>query len=407
MEKKVKLISILVVFIVAFSMFFIIPTMNSLVTASNTIGYVKYTLDLLNNTLLEGNVIIKIPKGAPTSLGAIIYDPSNGDIYFAWNGNILVINSSTNQLIKSIAVGGLPWAMAYDPQNGDIYVAEGIPSSAIIVINSSTNTIVKKIDLGSFVISFNSTVVCVNSIGSVTVEKVTFKVENITLGAGAVAILYDPENGYIYVATAFSGYYKYVNVNYNDGNSTKVAKTLGIVLSSCIYVINPTTGTIVNKINVGQEVKAMVYDPENGYIYVIDGYTNTITIINGKTNTVIGNITVGKCPSAILYEPSNGYLYVADSATNTVAVINPETNSVIKNITVRNKPVALAYDPQNGYIYVVNSGSDSVTVINGETNTVIGSIEVGLDPVSIAYDPSNGYIYVYNLGSDTISIIST
>jgi len=75
-------------------------------------------------------------------------------------------------------------------------------------------------------------------------------------------------------------------------------------------------------------------------------------VINGATNTVIANITVGSWPAWVAYDPSNGYLYVADSGSNTVSVISGKTNTVIANITVGQGPWGVAYDPSNGYIYV-------------------------------------------------------
>jgi YVTN family beta-propeller protein len=127
-------------------------------------------------------------------------------------------------------------------------------------------------------------------------------------------------------------------------------------------------------------------------------------VINGATNTVIVNITVGRSPTGVAYDPSNGYIYVANWGSGTVSVINGATNTVIATIPVGIEPAGVAYDPSNGYIYVANYGSDTVSVING--TTVIATIPVGIEPAGVAYDPSNGYIYVANYGSDTVSIIS-
>jgi len=128
---------------------------------------------------------------------------------------------------------------------------------------------------------------------------------------------------------------------------------------------------------------------------------------DGTTFKVIANITVGRGPWGIAYDPSNGYIYVTDYDSNTVSVIDGATNTVIANITVGSGPAGVAYDPSNGYIYVADSGSDTVSVIDGKTNKVIATIPVGSEPAGVAYDPSNGYIYVTNYGSDTVSIIST
>ncbi|MFP3265553.1 MAG: YncE family protein, partial [Acidilobus sp.] len=103
-----------------------------------------------------------------------------------------------------------------------------------------------------------------------------------------------------------------------------------------------------------------------GYVkYTLDLINNTL--INGNfVNT--GNAME---PWGIAYDPSNGYIYVANNGSGTVSVINGTT--VIATIRVGQGPTGVAYDPSNGYIYVTDAGSDSVSVINSATNTVIAT----------------------------------
>jgi len=82
------------------------------------------------------------------------------------------------------------------------------------------------------------------------------------------------------------------------------------------------------------------------------------TLINGNFVNTSNDMN----PYGIAYDPSNGYLYVADSGSYTVSVINGAT--VIANITVGSKPAGVAYDPSNGYLYVANYGSGTVSIIS-------------------------------------------
>ena len=176
------------------------------------------------------------------------------------------------------------------------------------------------------------------------------------------------------------------------------------------YTLDLINNTLINGnfVNTGnaQCPWGIAYDPSNGYIYVTDAGSDTVSVINGATNTVIATIPVGSGPEGIAYDPSNGYIYVANFFSDTVSVINGATNTVIANITVGLWPWGVAYDPSNGYIYVTNFYSDTVSVINGATNTVIATIPVGTEPMGVAYDPSNGYIYVANHHSNTVSVIN-
>jgi len=191
-----------------------------------------------------------------------------------------------------------------------------------------------------------------------------------------------------------------VGVAYDPSNGYIYVTNFG---SGTVSVINGATNTVIATIPVGSEPEGVAYDPSNGYIYVADYYSNTVSVINGTT--VIANITVGSWPEGIAYDSSNGYIYVADSGSGTVSVIDGANNTVIANIPVGAAPAWVAYDPSNGYIYVTNYASGTVSVIDGAT--VIANIPVGAAPWGVAYDPSNGYIYVANYGSGTVSIIST
>jgi len=175
--------------------------------------------------------------------------------------------------------------------------------------------------------------------------------------------------------------------------------------SGTVSVIDGANNTVIANIPVGSGPWGVVYDPSNGYVYVTNYYSGTVSVINGATNTVIANITVGTWPTGVVYDPSNGYIYVTDWYSNTVWVINGATNTFIARIPVGYEPVGVVYDPSNGYIYVTDSFPGTVSVING--TTVIANITVGIYPVGVVYDPSNGYIYVTNAGSGTVSIIST
>jgi len=125
------------------------------------------------------------------------------------------------------------------------------------------------------------------------------------------AMVYDPPNGYIYVANA--------SVNY--------------ATSRTIIVIKGATNTVIGEINIGGKPYCMAYDPQNGYIYVTNS-ANKVSVINTKTNTVIGCITVGFEPIGIVYDPQNGYIYVANLFGGTISIIS--TSPLYKVIFIEN-----------------------------------------------------------------------
>ena len=79
------------------------PFVSSNNNSSNA-GYVKYTLVLLNNTLVNGNFVNNAGNGIGPS--GVAYDSSNGYLYVTnLNSNsVSVINGASNTVIYTIAV---------------------------------------------------------------------------------------------------------------------------------------------------------------------------------------------------------------------------------------------------------------------------------------------------------------
>jgi DNA-binding beta-propeller fold protein YncE len=51
-------------------------------------------------------------------------------------------------------------------------------------------------------------------------------------------------------------------------------------------------------------------------------------VIDGSTNQVVGSILVGSGPSSVAFNPSNGYVYVANSDSNTISIISSDISPV-------------------------------------------------------------------------------
>ncbi len=201
---------------------------------------------------------------------------------------------------------------------------------------------------------------------------------------------------------------------------------------------------IVSTVTVGSQAEAAAYDPINGYMYVANYGSNTVSVIN-SSNSVIATFNVGSGPNAIAYDPSNYYIYVATSnGVNLISTSQNNPGSSAGSISM-SSPTGIAYDAANNYMYVssdsnniyvinlniyqtINNGgySSAITsvgstiyVTNGSSNTVeaiytdassvdkgSSMITVGANPYGIASDPANNYVYVTNLGSNTVSVIS-
>ena len=118
-----------------------------------------------------------------------------------------------------------------------------------------------------------------------------------------------------------------------------------------------------------------------------------------------------------LMVPGNGGVAV-NSATHKVYVSNASKNSgavsvydesvglVTAAIPVGDSPSGVAVDSTTGAVYVAESDSGAVSIIDGATNKVVAKVPVGNGPADIAVDPTTHNAYVVNRDDDTVSVIS-
>jgi len=238
-------------------------------------------------------------------------------------------------------------------------------------------------------------------------------------------ILFDPDNGYFYVA---NGNAPGVTV-YNGSNESFVGTLpvpgsgfYGLALDSAtdnlyvsgttcptgpdcppgyLYIVNLSTDAVLGPLVIGgQPVGGSVFDPLNGEVYITNYGNSNVSVVNAATNTIAGSIPVGTNPLGISLDPANGNLYVMDRGANNVTVINGSTDTVVGAISTGIDPDFAAYVPTLEELFVSNSGSAYLTVINTSTDRSAGDVPLPNGVViGVLYDPQNGLVFVAGGGN--------
>jgi DNA-binding beta-propeller fold protein YncE len=249
----------------------------------------------------------------------------------------------------------------------------------------------------------------------------------VSVGFSPVAVAYDPQNGYTYVANNGSN-----TLTILSGTNERASFVVGVkpegllvlpngtVFVSCVgdaaiaVVVNTTLVTTLSNTSWFDGPLGMAYDPLNGEIYVANNYAlaGTVAVLSAHW-TLVTMVSVGGYPRNVAFDPSDGYIYVTDAAN---ATDNGESVSVIGGTSVVstisggpfNTPAGIAYDPADGDLYVANAyvksgtGGGSVTILNG--TTIVGTTVVGGSAIDAAYDPLNHWMYVIERYSDNVSV---
>jgi YVTN family beta-propeller protein len=272
------------------------------------------------------------------------------------DNTVSVIDTATDSVITTIAVGNGPRGIAISPSGTRVYVTHSL-SNAVYVIDTATNTVINTIDVDD------------------TSEGVAISPDGLSL----------------YVASLWW---------------------------SKVYVIDTATETVVSTIPVGNG-EGIAISPTGTYVYVGNDsyfYGYIIAVIDASTNTVINQTwpSLSNRPFGIAMNPQGTRLYATIDWSNKVAVIDANTYNVIATVSVHGNdpwtyPTGVAVNPDGRRVYVANRGGDCVSVIDTFTNTLLDTIQMteGTGAYGIAVHPDGTRVYVANCWSDTVTVIDT
>lgn len=248
-------------------------------------------------------------------------------------------------------------------------------------------------------------------------------IRTLAVGAGPLEMAYDSWDGAIYVPNSVSD-----NVSVIQGSSIVDNSMSGQYACSAphsatfdpangyIYIpcwgggvvaidggTNPSQGTIVTTLRAGTDPRNAAYDSANRLLYVTNALSNNVSLINTSQQRTVGYIAVGAYPNWTAYDPHYNLVYVGNTNASTVSVINASTGSAT-TIRVGAGPRNITYDPSNFRVYVANLASNNVSVING-TSFVTG-VSAGQSPFDGAYDSGNGWVYISDYGGSNLTAIN-
>ena len=254
-----------------------------------------------------------------------------------------VIDTSTDSVVATVAVGATPLDVTVNPAGSRVYVAN-FGSGNVSVIDTATNIVVATVAVGTA-----PTGVVVNPAGS----------------------------------RAF--------VTNQSANS--------------VSVIDTATNTVVATVGVGTSPRFLAVNPSGTRVYVANRGADNVSVIDTATNTVVATVGVGSEPFDVAVNPSGSRAYVTNVVSNNVSVIDTATNTVVATVVVGTRPVGIAVGPA-GTVYVANGLSNNVSVLN-TANTVVATVAVVSTPTAVAVDPNGSRVYVANFDSNNVSVIDT
>lgn len=287
------------------------------------------------------------------------------------SNNVSVIDTSTNTVTATIAVGNVPQGVAISPDGTRAYVPNTLDNT-VSVIDTASQTVVATVPLASG--SFPQ------------FPAVTPDGKSLYVGGNSVQVVSTATNAV--VATIGVGV---ENVAITpDGSAAYGLGESGILLitTATNTVSGPFVSAMPGEATVGTETPFGI-TPAGNAVYVPGGLNiGAVFVVSTATNTLSATVTLpGNNPAtnSLAITPDGTQAYVADDDNNVVDIIDTATNTVESTqIPVGSNPMAVAITPDGSSVYVANLSDSTVSVISRATNTVIATVPVGLFPEDIA-----------------------
>ena len=170
-----------------------------------------------------------------------------------------------------------------------------------------------------------------------------------------------------------------------------------------VFVIDGISNSVVDRISIGGSALGVGVNPNTDRVYVTNptGLINTVAVIDGATNSVIATIPISDGPRDVGVNPVTNLIYVASDFGHEVSVIDGATNAITQVIAfgASSNIKGIGVNHNTNRIYVTG-GPNSVFVIDGVTNSIVGSIPVGGSPTSdVGVNPGTNRLYVRHSGN--------
>ena len=302
--------------------------------------------------------------------------------------SVSVIDSKTNKIIKTIAVGKRPRGVGLAPDGSAVYVAIS-GENHIAVINPNSLEL-----SGQFPSGDDPEAFAIHKNGNLYISN-----EN-----DAKASVYDPHTGKL-VAEIEVGIEP-------EGVAISPDGTRAIVTSestNMLHIIAIPEHTVINSILVGARPRSATFSADGKLAYATSEIGGEVKKVDVASGTILGKVALSDDqakPKDILVSRDGKHLYVANRGSNTVhgkskgkgsiSVIDFATGKVIKNwpIPGGGSPDMGNLSADGKYLWLSGRYDDEVYRIETTTGGV-DKIKVGREPHGLTVWPQPGR---YSLG---------
>ena len=281
---------------------------------------------------------------------------------------VAVLDTGTDQVIKTIPVPAGPHGLVITPDGRWVYISSD-GDTKVSVIDTASDTVVKSIEVGKMphglALTPDGKMLLAAVFGT---NQVVFLDTSSGQVVGQVSVP-SPHN----IAISPDGYSAYV-----------AAQKKGAAGLSVIDIGEKKQDTFIP---LDKAPRALNFSPDGKLLYFTQAGVDAVQVLNPATNQVTGQIAVGASPHQPLFLPDDSMALVVSQGPGELDFLSPETGVSFLNLAVGKMPHWIAVNPEGTKAWVTNEGSNTVSVVDLNKFTVTATIPVGNAPRKMVVQP--------------------
>lgn len=170
-----------------------------------------------------------------------------------------------------------------------------------------------------------------------------------------------------------------------------------------VVIFDLKTNAILQRVKVGTNPDAILYDATTQHIFAFNGRSNDATAINAKDGTVAGTVDLGGKPE---FAVSDGKGFIYDNIEDKSEIVKLDA----KNLKIASRwplkgcdePSGLAIDTGAHRLFAV-CGNNTMAVVDYDSGKVVASVPIGEGPDAAVWDADKKLAFSSN-GEGTLTI---
>ena len=307
---------------------------------------------------------------------------------------------------RTLQVGDAPVAEATNPKRAEVYVVNSQPgggNGSVSVIDTTTNKVVATMAVGreprSIAVDDTGKLAYVTDAGSNAVSVLDLEARR------QISTAHTEKPGE--AAISPDGRSLVVTSRVNGMTSVFAASPLGTLnLRATLKGCPGATGAVI----LPDSSKTFVACSAGRQVMVVNlaaatGSWTAKQDATSKTDHVVAMLDVGLNPTNLTLKPDGGEVFCSNHGSDSVSEISTQTNEVTSTFAIGNKPAHGVVDVTNSALWISNSGADSISLYAIDDGKRGASIHTGDAPDALAYSNDQHLLLVADGKTGDVAVI--